>query len=209
MRIVAIAVITGAILLSTGCASIVDGRSQSVSFASNPSDAIVTLNGVQLGKTPVTVVLPRKSGSQSLKFSKEGFDDSEIQATTTMNPWFLGNIIFGGLYGSTTDGLSGAAYQYSPGSYMVTLQSSDTTPLPGNVSLSDKQKIVNFIIMGYPRIVSELVSTPGEYTNSLFEMASISAEKRPDALKKMRALSDLYNVIPEFAEKSSEILLSM
>lgn len=207
MRIIAIAAMAGAILLSTGCASIVDGSTQSVSFASNPDSATVTLNGAQIGKTPVTVPLKRQGSAQTIKFSKEGFKDHEVPLTTTLNPWFLGNLITGGLLGSTTDGLSGAAFQYAPGQYMVTLQPDGVTPLPGGVSLNDSQKIVNFIVMGYPRIVAEVTTTPGQYTKSLLEMASIPEENRPEMIRKLKALSELYDVIPEFAEKSAEILL--
>lgn len=207
MRIVAIVAMTGAILLSSGCASIVDGNTQSVSFSSNPDSAIVTLNGAQIGKTPVTVPLKRQGGAQTIKFSKDGFKDYEMPLTTTLNPWFLGNIITGGLLGSTTDGLSGAAFQYAPGQYMVTLQPDDVTPLPGGASLNESQKIVNFIVMGYAQIVAELTSTPGQYTRSLLEMASVPQENRPEMIKKLKALSGLYGVIPEFAERSTEILL--
>jgi hypothetical protein len=38
-------------------------------------------------------------------------------------------------------------------------------------------------------------------------MASIPQENRAEMIKKLKALSELYSVIPEFAEKSAEMLL--
>lgn len=141
--------VLGITLLSSGCASIVDGNTQSVSFASNPDSATVFLNGAPVGKTPVTIPLKRRAGAQTLKFTKEGYKDLEMPLTSTLNPWFLGNIVTGGLLGSTTDGLSGAAFAYAPNQYMATLQPDGVTPLPGGLSLNDSQKLVNFIVMGY------------------------------------------------------------
>ena len=206
MRLSAVIAVMGIGFLATGCASIIDGNTQSISFAPNPDSATVTLNGAPIGKTPVTVPIKRQAGAQTLKFSKEGFKDHEVPLTTTLNPWFLGNLVTGGLLGSTTDGLSGAAFKYAPGQYMVTLQPDESTPLPGGMSFNDSQKIVNFIVMGYAKIVGELTTTPGQYTTSLLEMAAIPQEKRPEMIKKLKALSELYDVIPEFAEKSAELL---
>lgn len=207
MKRLLLILVSAGIMLSTGCASIIDGKSQTVSFASNPDGATVSLNGNQIGKTPVSVVLERKSGSQPLKFSKEGFKDSEVQLTSGMNTWVLGNLISGGLLGSTTDGLSGAAFQYSPGSYMVTLQPAEGVSLPGNLSTTDKQKLVNFIVAGYSHITVELVSGTGPYLSSLMEMAVIPAQGRPEAEKKVKALASVYTAIPDFADKTADLLL--
>jgi hypothetical protein len=193
-------------LLLTGCASIVDGNSQSVSFASNPEGATVYVNGAAIGKTPVTISAKRKGSSQPIRFTKEGYTDVEISLISTVNPWFLGNILIGGLLGSTTDGLSGAAFKYEPGSYMVTLPPTEGSAA-GVTSLTDKQQVVNFIVAGYSNLVQELNSQSGQYTISLLELAKVADEQKPEATKRLKALSEAYTAIPEFAEKAADMLL--
>ena len=90
-----------------GCASIISGKSQEVSFDSQPDGVTVDVNGKVLGKTPFTVTIARKS-DQSITFTKDGYKPTTMRLETSINGWFWGNIVIGGLLGSTTDGLSGA-----------------------------------------------------------------------------------------------------
>lgn len=190
----------------TGCASLVDGNSQSVSFASNPDGATVYLNGAAIGKTPVTISTKRKGGNQPIRFSKEGYKDVEVQLTSTLNPWLFGNILTGGLLGSTTDGLSGAAYKYEPGAYMVTLPPADA-PSGSATPLTSKQEIVNFVVAGYSGLAKELNSQGGQYLASLLAMAKVPEAQKADVTKRLKALSDAYTAIPEFADKAADLLL--
>ena len=59
-----------------------------------------------------------------------------------MNPWFFGNIVIGGLLGSTTDGVSGAINEFSPDQYFVTL--SPNTPF--GISTSKPRKIKELVV---------------------------------------------------------------
>lgn len=195
-------------LLLTGCASIVDGNSQPLSFNSNPDGATVYINGGAVGKTPVTITAKRKSGTQSLRFTKEGHKDIEISLISNINPWFFGNILTGGLLGSTTDGLSGAAFRYEPNSYMVTLPAADDAPLSDATSFTQKQQIVNFIVAGYPILIKELNLQSGQYVSSLLALAKVTDEQQPDVTKRLKALSDAYTTIPEFADKAADMLLA-
>src|SRR4051812_30536890 len=95
------------VLVATGCASIVDGSSQVVSFNSNPNSARVLVNGTEIGRTPLSTQIKR-SGDTVVLFRKDGYADQTISLQTKLNPWFWGNILCGGTIGSTTDGLSGA-----------------------------------------------------------------------------------------------------
>lgn len=195
-------------LYLTGCASIVDGNSQSVSFASNPDGATVYLNGAAIGKTPVTINAKRQGNSQTLRFNKDGFKDIEIQLISTVNPWFFGNLLTGGLLGSTTDGLSGAAFKYEPGSYMVTLPPNNDAPISDATTLVDKQKLVNFIVAGYSGLMKELNSQSGQYVGSLLALAQVPEERRVEQTKRLKSLSDVYLNIPEFADKAADLLLA-
>lgn len=192
----------------TGCASLVDGKRQSVSFASNPDGATVSINGRQLGKTPVTVMLDRQSGIQSLSFTKEGYKSKDLPIQAGINSWFWGNVLLGGLYGSTTDALSGAAYEYKPGDFMVTLEPNEIASVPGQTNLPEKQKLVNYLVVSYQQLLGELEVKEGQYTASLYALAATPEDKRQEMTKKIRALSEVYTVIPEFADKVADLLLT-
>jgi hypothetical protein len=62
-----------------GCASIISGTTQEMTFQSNPDDVLVTISGKVVGKTPTTVQLDKKSG-QSVVFSKSGYKPIKASA---------------------------------------------------------------------------------------------------------------------------------
>src|SRR5947209_8372722 len=97
--------------IATGCASIMHGGHQELTFNSNPDGATVTVGGRVIGKTPITTSLKKEPG-QTLEFSKDGYKPLTMRLETSLDSWFWGNIVLGGFFGSTTDGISGAAHQY-------------------------------------------------------------------------------------------------
>ncbi len=188
------------VCLLGGCASIIDGTTQQVSFNSNPDGANVALDGSVIGKTPVSISIKKKSG-QTIVFSKEGYKPVSMQLETRMNSWFWGNIIIGGLIGSTTDAASGAIHEYSPSHYMVTLQQESVTAMEAKAIASDGQKAKDFILVAYKNIVSDLNKGEGQYQDSLLEILKVPKEDQSEAKKKIRALSEAYTNILEFADR--------
>jgi hypothetical protein len=104
----------------SGCSTLVNGSSQSVSINSNVSDAQVTWNGAPIGKTPLTTQVKRASSAQ-LTVSKDGYETKTITLDTSIEPIFWGNVIFGGFLGSTTDGANGNMYKYAPATIQIDL----------------------------------------------------------------------------------------
>jgi len=186
-------------VLFSNCATIVKGGKQEVGFTSVPDGAIVIVNGRTLGKTPITTTIDRKS-DQTLTFEKEGYKTLTLPFTTTINGWFWGNIAVGGLLGSTTDGLSGAVYEYAPSQYNITLTPTDKT-IANNPETIKRNEIKSFIISGYNNIISELNYKNGEYVKSLLEMLNVSKEKYNESVEKIKSLSTVYSNIPEFADQ--------
>lgn len=183
-----------------GCATIVSGTTQEVSFQSNPEDAKVSVGGRVIGKTPVTLQMKKKAG-QPLIFEKEGYKTLTMQLDTRMNGWFWGNILIGGLLGSTTDGVSGAVYEYSPSQYMVSLEAADSSNLGGRVTNSRAEKAKEFIVVGYNNIIENLSKGEGPHLNSLLNLLEVPEENRAEAVKKIRALSEVYTDILEFTDQ--------
>ena len=87
-------------MLASGCATIISGTKQVMTFQSNPSDAEIVINGTSVGVTPLSVTIARKKGTQVL-VKKAGFREQSFVLKHTLEPWFWGNVIFGGLFGST------------------------------------------------------------------------------------------------------------
>jgi uncharacterized protein YceK len=179
-----------------GCASIISGKTQQVTFNSEPSGATVIITGRQIGKTPVTAQLDRAK-DQTLIFEKEGYKPVTMQLTTTLNSWFWGNILFlyGGPIGSTVDGITGSVYEYAPSQYFIPL-----APVEEKISNIEINKKI-FIMMNYDQLVKEIFSVKGEYTETLFVMMGVGKEKESDYLIKLRNMAMTTDNGLVFAEK--------
>jgi hypothetical protein len=123
-----------------GCATILSGDSQSVTIKSTPSGAaftVVTPAGEEIdhGVTPQTLRLKRGGGyfqaaNLRVLMQKEGYAACEKKIDQSLNPMYVGNIIFGGLIGLViVDPISGAMFSY-PNEVNVTLPPKMTAQTP-------------------------------------------------------------------------------
>ncbi|MFH0888176.1 MAG: hypothetical protein V1871_03095 [Planctomycetota bacterium] len=107
MRKVVLIMAILSVVLFIGCASIVSGTSQKVTFNSVPSGAkVITDTGLTL-ITPSTATLP-KGKSISVRCEQEGYESQTQVIGTSFNGWFIGNLLFGGLIGMIIDAADGA-----------------------------------------------------------------------------------------------------
>jgi hypothetical protein len=145
-------VAAAAVVALSGCASIFNGQTQAVSIRSEPDGAAVTVTNrsgekIHTGTTPVTLTLKRgagyfKSEIYTVVLAKEGFDKKEITITGTVNGWYIGNILFGGLIGMlAVDPVTGAMYSF-PESVSGALQA-QTTETPKTSMSGDTLTIVS------------------------------------------------------------------
>lgn len=105
----------------TSCATIVGGTSQTVSIDANVKGAEVIVNGAMVGQTPFAGTIKRGK-STSVTIKKTGYRPKTIILNTEVEPIFWGNIIVGGVLGSTTDLSTEAMYKYTPASINVDLE---------------------------------------------------------------------------------------
>lgn len=101
------------VLILSSCATIVSGTKQKVSFSSTPDSAIVIVDNVEVGKTPVNMKLSRKDEHYVI-IKLDGYETFETKITREFNGWYLGNVIFGGLIGLIVDASNGAIYCLKP-----------------------------------------------------------------------------------------------
>jgi len=105
----------------SGCSSIVSKTDYSVAIASTPDAANFVINNkkgqkVHSGVTPATVTLKSSSGyfsgeSYTIVFNKEGYPEKTFTMKSSVDGWYFGNILFGGLIGMLiVDPATGAMY---------------------------------------------------------------------------------------------------
>lgn len=105
--------------MAFGSATIVSGSNQNVTFNSNPEGATVLIDGVASCTTPCTVSLPKAHAQKMVSFKKEGFETFSMPMGTSYNGVALLNILWDF---STTDLITGAAWNYSPNNYFSELK---------------------------------------------------------------------------------------
>lgn len=121
LRVSILAMTLAAAMAVAGCSTIVSGQEQALQINSNVSGADVLLNGVLIGKTPFSGPI-KKSATASVTVRKDGFKERTVQLATEVEGSFWGNIIIGGLPGSSTDYGTGAMYKYAPNVIQVDLE---------------------------------------------------------------------------------------
>jgi hypothetical protein len=123
-----------AALTACGCASIISGRHAEVAINSYPPDAEVQVRDEQgrtvaAGRTPAVVSLKRgdgflKKAKYTATIEKPGYSTAHVPINSTVNPWILGNVIFGGIPGLVIDPYTGAMWQPTPTAINEELQPS-------------------------------------------------------------------------------------
>lgn len=114
--------VAAAATMAFGSATIISGANQNVTFNSNPEGAMVKIDGVKTCTTPCTVSLPKAKAQKMVSFEKEGYESVSLPINTEYNGAALLNI-FWDL--STTDLITGAAWNYSPNNYFSDLKKKD------------------------------------------------------------------------------------
>ena len=100
----------GAIVMFSGCATILSGKTQKISINSNPSGIKVQVDDQTL-TTPAAFVVKRENKDKIIKVN-EGQCKKIITLNKKVNPVFFVNILSGGVFGSTTDYSTDAMWKY-------------------------------------------------------------------------------------------------
>lgn len=120
MRKSLVAALVAATMMS-GCANIMSGGTKPVTINSTPSGASFLIKDVagkdvHQGVTPSRVTLDRGAGyfkgqTYEVRFSAPGYSGQSKSINTTLNGWYIGNLLWGGLTGFfIVDPLTGAMW---------------------------------------------------------------------------------------------------
>ena len=116
-RVVIVVLQFSFIVIFSGCATILAGKTQMISVNSNPTAAACNLNrnGQVIGSvnpTPGAVVVEKTKHGISVMCKKEGYLDSTDYLESGIEGATFGNIILGGLIGWGIDSAVGADNKY-------------------------------------------------------------------------------------------------
>jgi len=114
------ALFTALVVSLTGCCSIIHGTRQDVGISSAPTGAMVKIDNVSSGNTPVVAKLTRKD-NHFVRVELSGYQPFDMTLTRSVSGWVWGNIVFGGLIGLAIDAIDGAFYNLSPEQVSATL----------------------------------------------------------------------------------------
>jgi hypothetical protein len=187
-------------MLTFGCATLFVGDKQSLTFDSEPAGAQIIMNGTPMGVTPATItILKRDYKDATVIFKKEGYTDQQATLHTKTTGWFWGNIIFGGLLGSTTDSSTGSMLEYDPAKFFVTMP-------PVKASISEmarwdyQNKVRTYILFSHQYLVSDLAKGSGEHLSSLYVLLGLTEGRQQGAIRELRMLATISENTPAFAE---------
>ena len=113
------AALCGAMVFVSGCASIFTSMSDPISFDSRPEGAKVQVNGMHVGRTPVTVPIKRSLSTPQVKVSLDGYESQYLMLQNTFNGVAFLDIFF--WPGFIIDAATGAIMKYSVCNYEVEL----------------------------------------------------------------------------------------
>jgi hypothetical protein len=124
-----------ALVLSTGCATIVKGTTAKIPVASDPTAADVLVDGNFVGQTPTTLVL-KKTTNHLVTIQKIGYQPKSTPVVQTVGGAVWGNILAGGLIGWGVDASNGAQYNLIPTTIAVKLDPVSTAGLSADAENS-------------------------------------------------------------------------
>jgi len=109
------------LVLTPGCATLLQGSTQQIMVTSTPPGATVIVDGSMRFTTPAALDLSRKE-SHKLEINLEGYHPEIVNLRTVSSNMVAGNIIAGGLIGFAVDHSSGAAFRLVPEVVKVNLR---------------------------------------------------------------------------------------
>ena len=98
------------VLLAGGCATIIKGRDEKVSFNSNPSHAKVYVNGALVGRTPLQIRLESRL-TYNIEFRETGYENRTVVITNSIGAgWIILDVLWG-FWPVVIDAATGNWYQ--------------------------------------------------------------------------------------------------
>jgi hypothetical protein len=172
-----IAVLTS-LLLFSGCATIIDGSTSTLTFSSNVDGVRVLLNGGEIGMTPFQGEIPKPDNtSTQFTFRKDGYETTTITVGRKIVPLTIVSIIFWDL--GTTDFLTGNAFTYSRNAIYVEMRPLKVAA--ADEALYESQAAMRkFVLQNYDDVYHQVQSGEGEYFGYIAESLEVNEAEYPE-----------------------------
>jgi PEGA domain len=109
-----------------GCATVLNGTSQDLSFQSDPDGAVIAIADGRTCTTPCEFGMKRGDDT-SVTFTKEGYKTTTLFIQSRTGASTFGNILAGGIIGGVVDGSNGASNHLYPNPAYVKLAPNDSS----------------------------------------------------------------------------------
>jgi len=169
--------------MNVGCATIVTGTDEPLTFTSEPEGATVKVGGKLVGKTPLTVAI-KKDRHVAVSFHKNEYKTHITHLHTKKNPWMWGNLIFLNLP-SFTDLATGADIEYEKKHYFVTLQPEKAF----HTSVNRQRQVKELVVSFSDDIRLELTTNGGEIVDALIASLGLNDSDKESAVRLLNQLS--------------------
>ncbi len=129
-RVISSLLAVSLVVNASGCATLVKGVYQPIGITSKPAGALVKVDGIDKGETPMVIKMKRNK-AHTVQLDKPGYETFEGAIATKSSGWIWGNILIGGLIGLVVDLISGASNNLDPDSVHAELtpsHSQEVTP---------------------------------------------------------------------------------
>jgi hypothetical protein len=105
------------LIILSGCASIVEGRSEQVMINTSPDNAKCSIlrKGESIATVPATpgsALIEKTKDDITIHCVKQGYEDATFMDHSGIDSWTYGNIALGGLIGWAIDSSAGADNYY-------------------------------------------------------------------------------------------------
>lgn len=107
-----------ALVLETGCATMMDRNIKGYSVVTTPPGAQVMVNGMEFGATPALLTVDKQMGLM-VRITKPNCPTFDTVVTSQMSPYVWGNLLFGGVFGLLIDLSTKSAYELHPDNLQV------------------------------------------------------------------------------------------
>jgi len=147
------------IFFLTSCSTLFSPSKDKITIKSEPSGAVVRINGKEVGLTPYTQVFDRDTFSQKrVTLSLKNYQSKTFVLKKELEKVALLNFILGTSW--STDALTGDAFKYAPNAYYIELESKKVSQKKSNL------KTKKFVIKNYHNIMIDLSKGDGTFLTS-------------------------------------------
>lgn len=110
------------LVLSQGCATIINGTSQEVTVRTDPPGAVATIDGGRLSKTtPCGFDLSRGEAHQ-VEVAMPGYKTTRVLVESKFGGAIFGNLLLGGIIGAVVDSASSASCYLDPDEIHIVME---------------------------------------------------------------------------------------